>query len=79
MNRKFETVAIIGACDLDCSDLDIGVYTLSGDEIGTDVLDDDTPEVNFLVRRKSNFYVVVSMSRCSKEPCGFGVQSFIKE
>lgn len=76
--QRGSNVAIIGACDLDCGDLDIGVYTLDGEEIGTDVLDDDSPEVDFVVSRSGNFQVVVSMAKCTREPCGFGVQSFTK-
>lgn len=72
-------VKMIGACDIDCSDLDIAVYNLDGEEIVKDVLVDDRPEVDFTITRPGKLRVVVYMAECSEAPCGFGVQTFRKK
>lgn len=72
-------VKMIGACDIDCSDLDIVVYDMEGNEIIKDVLVDDRPEVDFTITRPGSLRIVVYMAECTEEPCGFGVQTFRKK
>lgn len=67
---------VIGVCDIDCSDLDLRVYDPEGDIIAIDVELDDRPVVGFDVTRPGTYDVQVYMATCSREPCGFVVQSF---
>ncbi len=69
-------VALVGVCDLDCHDLDLGVYDEYGQEIAVDVQGDDRPEVNIDIREPGILEVHVYMAACSVEPCGFAVQAY---
>ncbi|MGH7481643.1 MAG: hypothetical protein ACRELV_05765, partial [Longimicrobiales bacterium] len=72
------TIVLIGVCDIDCTDLDLGVYDLDGQEIDSDVEVDDRPVVEFEVTEPGEFEVIAYMATCSREPCGFAVQAFMK-
>jgi hypothetical protein len=66
------TYKIIGACDADCSDLDIEIY--EGEKvIVRDVLVDDVPIVTFNVASTSQIRIKVLMASCSADPCFFGI------
>jgi hypothetical protein len=65
-----------GVCDVDCSDLDLWVLDGTGSVIDRDLRVSDRPQVRFRVTRPGSFEVVVRMAECSREPCGFVVQSF---
>ena len=68
---------IVGACDKDCSDLDIEI--LDGSDVLTrDVLDDDAPVVSFSPKASGQLRVKVTMAKCSDEPCFFGFGIFQK-
>ncbi|HYR07421.1 MAG TPA: hypothetical protein VEQ60_06625 [Longimicrobium sp.] len=67
---------IMGACDEDCSDLDFTLYDGAGNEIDSDMLDDDFPVVSVTVSRSGVFAVRVSMADCSAEPCRYGIGIF---
>ena len=67
---------IMGACDTDCSDLDLVLYDGRGNVIDSDLLDDDYPVVSVEVARSGGFSVRVSMAICSAEPCRYGIGVF---
>ena len=67
---------IIGACDNDCSDVDLTLYDGNGNVVDSDLLADDVPIVSVTVTRSGNFTVVVSMASCSAEPCRYGIGVF---
>lgn len=67
---------IMGACDEDCSDLDLILYDGRGNVIDSDLLDDDYPVVSVEVVRSGRFTVRVSMAACSAEPCRYGIGVF---
>jgi hypothetical protein len=67
---------IMGACDADCSDLDLTLYDGNGNEIDSDLLDDDVPVVSVVVSRSGRFRLRVSMAECSQEPCRYGIGAF---
>jgi hypothetical protein len=67
---------IMGACDGDCSDLDLILYDGAGNVIDSDMLDDDVPVVSVTVARSGAFRVRVSMAACSVEPCRYGIGIF---
>lgn len=67
------TYRIIGACDADCSDIDLEVLGLDGKVIVKDTADDDMPIVSFDVSGTGDLKVKVSMYRCTEEPCFWGL------
>jgi hypothetical protein len=67
---------IVGACDEDCTDLDFTLYDGNGNEIDSDLLEDDYPMVSVTVSRSGAFRVRVSMADCSAEPCRYGIGVF---
>lgn len=67
---------IIGACDDDCTDLDLTLYDGSGEVVDSDLLDDSFPMVSVTVIRSGSFTVEVSMANCSSEPCRYGIGVF---
>ena len=67
---------IMGACDGDCSDMDLTLYDGSGNVVDSDLLDDDVPVVSVTVSRSGTFRLRVSMASCSAEPCRYGVGIF---
>ncbi len=64
---------IMGACDTDCSDLDLTLYDGNGDVVDSDLLPDDAPLVTIVVTRSGAFTIEVSMANCSAEPCRYGI------
>ena len=67
---------IMGACDEDCSDLDLTLYDGNGNVVDSDMLDDDYPLVSLTVTRSGVFRVRVSMADCSADPCRYGIGVF---
>lgn len=67
---------IMGACDEDCTDLDLTLYDGRGNVVDSDILDDDVPLVSVTVSRSGAFRVRVSMAACSAEPCRYGIGIF---
>ena len=67
---------IVGACDGDCTDLDLVLYDGSGREVDSDLLADDVPIVAVTVTRSGAFTLRVSMAECSEEPCRYGIGVF---
>lgn len=66
---------IVGACDTDCSDLDMAVI-MNGKVAGSDTATDDTPVVTLTVTRPTTLTIRVLMTACSSEPCRYGVAAF---
>lgn len=69
---------ILGQCDEDCTDLDLILYDAAGNQIDSDLLDDDYPVVSVVPRRSGTYRVRVSMATCSVEPCRYGIGVFGK-
>lgn len=72
------TYYIAGACDQDCTDLDLILLNGNGDQIDSDVLGDDVPIVDTTVARSGRFRLTVRMVTCSANPCRYGVGVFSK-
>ena len=66
-------VTIVGMCDGDCTDLDLELRNSAGRTIATDCEDDSVPILSTAVRITSRHKIVVSMVRCTHEPCFFAV------
>ncbi|HYJ80748.1 MAG TPA: hypothetical protein VEW03_14130 [Longimicrobiaceae bacterium] len=69
---------ILGQCDEDCTDLDLVLFDGAGNQIDSDLLEDDYPVVSVVPRRSGSFRVRVSMATCSVEPCRYGIGVFGK-
>ncbi|HEX5724281.1 MAG TPA: hypothetical protein VFX98_02380 [Longimicrobiaceae bacterium] len=67
---------IIGACDNDCTDLDMVLFDGRGRELDSDLLEDDVPIVATGVSRSGQFTVEVRMANCNVEPCRYGIGAF---
>ena len=65
-----------GFCDEDCNDLDIYLYNSDGDEIDSDVEDDDFPLIYFTPYSTGRYQIEVSMYACEVEPCYWGLAIF---
>lgn len=70
--------AIMGACDTDCSDLDLVLMDPAGAKVSEDVLEDDVPLVTVQPARSGTYRVTVAMAACSEDPCRYGLGIFGK-
>ena len=69
---------IMGACDADCSDMDLTLYAPNGAVVSSDVQMDDFPIVSVEPGRTGTYRLKVVMATCSSEPCRYGVGVFGK-
>ena len=69
---------IMGACDNDCSDLDLTLYDRAGREIDSDLQVDDYPVVSVEPGRTATYRIKVTMATCTAEPCRYGIGIFGK-
>ena len=67
---------IFGACDQDCSDLDLTIYDAAGNQIDSDLELDDVPIVTVTPARTGTYSIRVAMATCSVEPCRYGIGAF---
>lgn len=67
----------IGACDVDCRDLDLGL-TEGGSLLVSDTAHDDFPVLEFTPTRTGSYMLVASMVRCSAEPCRYAAGVFAR-
>ncbi len=67
---------IMGACDGDCQDVDIRLFDEYGNEIASDVSEDDIPTLEGVVEETAQYTIQVDMYACSNEPCYFGLGIF---
>lgn len=68
--------AITAACDSDCGDIDLTLYSGSDEPIDTDIEVDDYPLVQVVVTQSGSFRVEVTMANCSAPTCFYGVGIF---
>ena len=64
---------MVGACDNDCSDLDLRLYDPNDNQVDVDIELDDTPVVEVSPSRSGTYRVEAVMVSCSTEPCFYGV------
>ncbi|OYW46936.1 MAG: hypothetical protein B7Z33_00770 [Sphingomonadales bacterium 12-68-11] len=69
---------LVGVCDTDCSDLDLILLDSDGDQVDSDVADDDVPIVSLRPSRDGVYTIEVRMIDCDENPCRYGIQQFIK-
>lgn len=67
-----------GACDGDCSNIDLELLDgATGAVVGSDLLPDDYPVVNYTPQANGPYYVRLILRNCTQAPCfigGRGVQ-----
>ncbi len=70
---------VLGVCDNDCTDIDLTLYDMDGNEIDTDVEIDDFPIVEtprLASGLRQRFRVEISMFECGASPCRYAVGVF---
>lgn len=65
---------IIGACDQECSNLDIELLDNTGSVVASDMLPDDFPVVNFTAPANGRYTVRILMQACTLAPCYAGAR-----
>ena len=60
---------VYGACDDDCSDLDMEIYGADGHLADRDVATNDTPYVQITASQSGRHYVRIWLYQCSNQPC----------
>lgn len=69
---------LLGICDNDCSDVDLRIFNMNGQNIGEDVTDDDVPLVELQPTGTGTVQIEVQMVTCSAEPCYHAVEVYWK-
>jgi hypothetical protein len=72
--REGITYRVYGACDNDCSDLDMEIYGADGHLADRDVATDDVPYVQVTPRQTGRHYVRIWLYQCSTAPCYAGAR-----
>lgn len=70
--------ALLGACDDDCSDLDLKIFDGAGAMLMQDVEADATPVLTFIAQSSGRYRVEAVMANCSHPPCFYGIQLLSK-
>ncbi len=65
---------VYGACDNDCSDVDMEIYGSDGHLVDRDVASDDTPYVQITPTTSGRAYVRIWLYACQHEPCYVGAR-----
>lgn len=71
------SVQVMGDCDEDCLDLDLGIYNAEGELLGEDRLDDFYPIVNFVSETKGRITLELDMVDCGAAYCYTAYSVFI--
>ena len=74
--RRGTTYGIVGVCDEDCRDIDLGIYDGNGNLIDSDIEYDDYPTVSVSPRWSGQYQLRVKMASCESSPCYYGVGVF---
>ncbi|HVY85616.1 MAG TPA: hypothetical protein VG943_10815 [Caulobacterales bacterium] len=70
------TYAFQGACDQDCSDVDMELLDPRGDQVAEDTESNDRPAVQFTPTRAGDYTVRIWLASCNNEPCYVGLRSY---
>lgn len=69
---------IVGACDQDCTDVDLKVFGTDGSQLDSDIETDDSPVLEFTAPTTGRYRVQVLMATCNTSPCYWGFQVFAR-
>jgi len=75
--QRGDDIVITGACDEDCTDVDLIIYDDRGRELDRDTLVDDQPVLNFRAPYSGDYTIEAVMYECHVNPCYFGVALFV--
>lgn len=67
-----------GVCDQDCWDLDLVLLDPSGEEVDSDLLEDDIPILAVVADTTADYQIQVVMVACDVEPCAFRIATHAK-
>ncbi|MES1156583.1 MAG: hypothetical protein ABUL73_02280 [Alphaproteobacteria bacterium] len=67
-----------GACDQDCSDVDMELLDPRGDKVIDDTKSDDRPNLHFDATRAGDYTVRIWLAACRTEPCYVGLRSYAR-
>jgi hypothetical protein len=76
--RRGVNYVIVGVCDDDCRDIDLGLYDDNGNLVSSDIQRDDFPVIKVRPRWNARFTIRVIMANCSNAPCRYGIGAFGK-
>lgn len=65
-----------GACDQDCSDVDMELLNPRGEKVAEDTRADDRPSIRYTPTRAGDYTVRIWLASCSTEPCYVGLRSY---
>jgi hypothetical protein len=65
---------LFGACDNDCTDVDLRIFDTSGNLLMQDIGADDTPALAFTANGSGAYRIEVIMATCRRNPCYYGIQ-----
>jgi hypothetical protein len=69
----------LGACDGDCHNVDIELIDMTtGGVVGSDMLPDDYPVVNFAPPGNGSYMVRLIMQNCTAAPCFAGARAYVR-
>lgn len=65
---------VIGACDNECSNVDIELIDIGGAVVASDMLPDDFPVIDYTPATSGAYYLRVVMQNCTLAPCYAGAR-----
>jgi hypothetical protein len=66
--------SVVGACDADCTNVDIELIDSRGGVVASDMLPDDYPVVPFTPTENGTYYARLLMQSCTRAPCYAGMR-----
>ena len=70
---------VVGACDDDCSGLELGLFAANGYEVDAARRAGNAPILRITPRETQRYRVTVRMTGCGMNPCWYGVQVFARK
>ena len=69
--------AIMGACDENCSELNLTLNNANGERIALDETQDGMPVISFTPPSSSGYQITAIIDECQTENCEFGILLFV--
>jgi hypothetical protein len=69
---------VLGVCDNDCSNVDLRIFNMNGQNIGEDITDDDIPIVDLEPKVTGTVQLEATMVTCSEAPCYHAIEVYWK-
>ena len=70
------TYVLLGACDDDCRELELGLFAANGYEVDAARRAGNAPIVRITPRETQRYRFTVRMTGCGMNPCWYGVRAF---